>query len=225
MNIEALCAALPEALAHSSIRMPLSCPVAPPSQRELHKDGGGGGGGVARRARAARAPKVKSCATSCGTSSTTPCAASSTSSSFICHLKAGAGCVWGGGRVQVAARSSISFSLPPNARGGAPCRDAGLQTSRPRRPLAQLARGTKGFQSPKMFAVQPRPGGTCSPRRAGSSRGRFESSTRVVLGWFPATGGRPSILWGCGGVGRSQSGSMLLWCAQTMQQGRRMGVS
>jgi len=23
--------------------MPLSCPVAPPSQRELHKDGGGGG--------------------------------------------------------------------------------------------------------------------------------------------------------------------------------------
>ena len=40
-----------EALAHSPSRMPLSCPVAPPSQRELHKDGGGGGGGVARRVR------------------------------------------------------------------------------------------------------------------------------------------------------------------------------
>jgi len=39
--------------------MPLSCPVAPPSQREMHKDGGGGGGGVAMRARAARAPKPK----------------------------------------------------------------------------------------------------------------------------------------------------------------------
>ena len=41
-----------------------------PSQRELHNDGGGGGG-VARRARAARAPKAKSCATSCGTPSAT----------------------------------------------------------------------------------------------------------------------------------------------------------
>jgi len=80
MNIEALCAAPPEALAHSPSKMPLSCPVAPPSQRELHKDGGGG---VAMRARAARAPKAKSCATSCGTSSTTPCAASFTCSSFM----------------------------------------------------------------------------------------------------------------------------------------------
>ena len=70
INIEALCA---EALAHSPSQMPLSCPVASPSQRELHKDGGGGGGGVAMRARAARAPKTKSCATSCGTSSATPC--------------------------------------------------------------------------------------------------------------------------------------------------------
>ena len=52
--------------------MPLSCPVGPAFQRELHKDGGGGGGGVARRARAARAPKAKSCATSCGTSITVP---------------------------------------------------------------------------------------------------------------------------------------------------------
>jgi len=87
INIEALCAALLEALAHSSSQiplscpvaplkrqMPLSCPVAPPSQRKLHKDGGGGG--VARRARAARAPKAKSCATSSKTSSKTPCAAS-----------------------------------------------------------------------------------------------------------------------------------------------------
>ena len=62
INIEALCAAPPEALAHSPCQMPLSCPVAPQSQRELRKDGGGGGGGVARRARAARASKAKSCA-------------------------------------------------------------------------------------------------------------------------------------------------------------------
>ena len=69
--IEALCAAPPEALAHSRSQMPLSCPVllpkrqmplscpvAPPYQRGLHKDGGGGGGGVVGRARAARAPGV-----------------------------------------------------------------------------------------------------------------------------------------------------------------------
>ena len=56
-----------------------------------------------------------------------------------------------------------------------------------------------------IFAVQHRPGRTCSPRRAGSSRGRFESSTRVVLGWFPAAGGHPSSLRGCGGVGKSFS--------------------
>ena len=93
INIEALCAAPPEAFAHSPSQMPLSCPVAPPSQRELNKDGGGGGGGVARRARAARAPKLKSCATSCGTSSTTPRAASFTCSSFMGHLREG---MWGG---------------------------------------------------------------------------------------------------------------------------------
>ena len=82
INTEALCAAPLEALAHSPSQMPLSCPVAPPSQRELHKDGGGGGGGVARRARAARAPKAKSCATPSAapskTSSKTPRAASLT---------------------------------------------------------------------------------------------------------------------------------------------------
>ena len=83
MNIEALCAAPPEAPAISQSQMPLSCPVAPPSQRELHQDGGGGGGGVARRARAARAPKAMSCATSCDTSSATPCAASFTCSFFM----------------------------------------------------------------------------------------------------------------------------------------------
>jgi len=38
LDIEALCAAPPEAFAHSPSQMPLSCPVAPPSQRELHKD-------------------------------------------------------------------------------------------------------------------------------------------------------------------------------------------
>ena len=65
INIEALCAAPSEALAHSPNRMPLNCPVAPATQRELHKDGGGGGG-VAGRARGARTPKAKSCATSCG---------------------------------------------------------------------------------------------------------------------------------------------------------------
>jgi len=45
INIEALCAAPPEALAHSLSQMPLSCLVAPLSQRELHKDGGGSGCG------------------------------------------------------------------------------------------------------------------------------------------------------------------------------------
>jgi len=65
IKIEALCAAPPEALAHSPSQMPLSSPFALPSQRQLRKDGGGGGGGVARRARAAQAPKAKSCATPC----------------------------------------------------------------------------------------------------------------------------------------------------------------
>ena len=91
INLEALCAAPPEVLDHSPSQMPLSCPVAPASLGELHKDGGGGGGGVAGRARAARAPKAKSCATSCGTSSKTPCAASFTCSSFMCHLRVGVG--------------------------------------------------------------------------------------------------------------------------------------
>jgi len=48
------------------------------SQRELYKGGGGGGGGVARRARAAEDQKTRSYATSCGTSSATPCATSFT---------------------------------------------------------------------------------------------------------------------------------------------------
>jgi len=101
--IEALCAAPPEAFAHSPSQMPLNCQVVPPSQRELHKDGGGGGGGVTRRARAARAPKAKSCAMSLGTPSTAPCTESFTGSSFMCRLRAGVG----GARVQVAARRSI----------------------------------------------------------------------------------------------------------------------
>jgi len=84
--IEALCAAPPEALAHSPSQMPLSCPVAPASQLELHKDGGGGGGGgVVRRARAARAPKAKSCTTSSATSYKTSRAASFTCSPFTCR--------------------------------------------------------------------------------------------------------------------------------------------
>ena len=87
MNIEALCAAPPEAFAHSPSQMLLSCPIVPVSHCELHKDGSGGGGGVARRARAARARKAKSCATS----SATPCAASFTCPSFTCNLKAGVG--------------------------------------------------------------------------------------------------------------------------------------
>ena len=109
MNVEVLCAAPLEALAHSPSQMPLSCSVALPSQRELHKDGGGSGGGVARRARAARARKPKSCATSCGTSSTAPCAASFTCSSFMCQLIAGV-CVWGA-RVRVAAQQHAFFGF------------------------------------------------------------------------------------------------------------------
>ena len=56
MDIEALCAAPPEALTHSPSQMPLSCLVAPLSQRELHKDGGGGGGGEWRGEEGARRP-------------------------------------------------------------------------------------------------------------------------------------------------------------------------
>ena len=57
-------------------------PSSPPISAQTSQRQGVGGGGVARRARAAQAPKPKSCATSCGTSFTTPCAAS-----FTCHSK------------------------------------------------------------------------------------------------------------------------------------------
>jgi len=56
INIEALCAAPPEALAHSPSQMPLSCLVAPLSQRELHKDGGGSGVGEWRGEEGAQRP-------------------------------------------------------------------------------------------------------------------------------------------------------------------------
>jgi len=116
MDIEVLCAAPLEALAHSPSQMPLSCPVAPPSQRELHKDDGGGGGdGVARRARAARASKAKSCATSCGIFSAAFCAASFTRSSFMCHLRAGV-CVCGG----VALRAAAYLFSPERWRSPSP---------------------------------------------------------------------------------------------------------
>ena len=64
MNIEAHCAPPPKSLTYSPTQTPLGCPVAPPSQRELHKDGGGGGGGVARRAgprRPSSAPRPVEC--------------------------------------------------------------------------------------------------------------------------------------------------------------------
>jgi len=64
-------------------------PSCAPSQREMHKDGGGGAVGVAMRARAARAPKAKSCATSCGTSF------NALRRVLMCHLRAG---MWGGSR-------------------------------------------------------------------------------------------------------------------------------
>ena len=119
VNIKALCAAPPS-------QMPLSCPVAPPSQRELHKDGSGGGGGIARRARAARAPKARSCATS----SATPCAASFKCSSFMCHLRAGVGKA----RVRVVARRSIPFFAPGKAAFAAPFACSSF-TCRPSLPL------------------------------------------------------------------------------------------
>ena len=125
--IEALCAAPPEAYAHSPSQMPLSCPVAPPSQRELHKDRAAVV--VAwRGGRAPPGPGSPSPAPRPGTSSTTPCAASFTCSSFMCHLSAGVG---GGARVRVAARRSIPFlsaaSLfwPPPLENGA-CHDENL---------------------------------------------------------------------------------------------------
>jgi len=80
---------------------------APISVRTAQRQGGGGGG-VARRARAARARKPKSYATSCATSSTTPCAASFTCSSFMCHLRAG---VWGGEGSRRPAPQHTFFSL------------------------------------------------------------------------------------------------------------------
>jgi len=119
MDMEELCAAPPEALAHNRpSQMSLSCPVAPSSQRELRKKnyGGGGGGGVARRARAARAPKAKAFATSCGTSSEMSCAASFTCSSFMCHQRAG---VWGGlasGSPRAAAYLLLRSPRPLRAR-------------------------------------------------------------------------------------------------------------
>ena len=114
-------AAPPGALAHSPSQMPLSCPVAPPSQREMHKDGGGGGGGVAMSARAARAPKPKSCAASCGKPSATPsaafCVASLACSSFTCRL----GKAWGA--VEHGAchdKTPLRFRPPRHRRAGAP---------------------------------------------------------------------------------------------------------
>jgi len=108
--------------------MPLSCPVAPSSQRELRKGGGGGGGCVARRARTARAPKAKSCATSCGTffatswgtsfatSSAASCAASFTCSSFTCRPREALGryaCVSRGFRRWKMTRATMNtFKLP-----------------------------------------------------------------------------------------------------------------
>jgi len=88
-----------------------------------------------------------------------------------------------------------------------------------------LARGIRVVRGHAFFSVNHRPDRNCSPRRAGSLRGRFESSTRVMLGWFPAAGGHPSSLWGCGGVGRSLFRNLWFRLAQTMQQGRRLWVS
>jgi len=88
INIKALCAAPPEALAHSPSQMPLSCPVAPPSQREMHKDGGGGGGGVAMSPEAQVLPHVLWHALRTALRS---CAVSLACSSFTCRL----GKAWG----------------------------------------------------------------------------------------------------------------------------------
>jgi len=109
-NIEVLYAAHLEALAHSPSQMPLSClslpSCAPISARAAQRQGGGGAG-VARRARAAQAPKAKFCATSCGTSSAAPCAAS-TRARPSCVTKGRRG---GRARVRVTARRSMTFFL------------------------------------------------------------------------------------------------------------------
>ena len=129
--------------------MPLSCPVAPPSQRELHKDGGGGGGGVVMRARAARAPKAKSCATSRGTSSATPCAASLTCSSFMSPK----GRRGGGARVRVAARRSTTF-FPEGLRSPRPLR---ARPSRVERHCHWACRTNNGLRSFKERATMKKP--------------------------------------------------------------------
>ena len=97
INIEALCAEPPEEFCPQPEPNATELPSCTPISARTAQRQGGGGGGVARRARAARAPKPKSCATSFGASSTTPCAASFTCSSFMCHLRAGV-CVGGGSR-------------------------------------------------------------------------------------------------------------------------------
>jgi len=98
-NTEALCAARgtpgsacpqPEP---NATELPSCAPIS--ASCEVRKNGSGGGGGVVRRARASRAPKAKSCATSCGTSSAKSCATPFTCLSFTCRPRAawGAACV------------------------------------------------------------------------------------------------------------------------------------
>ena len=147
MNIEALCAAPPEALAHSRSQMPLSCPVAPPSQRELHQDGGGGGGGVAMRARAARAPKAMSCATSCVASSAAPCAASFTCSFFMSPKGRRVG-----GLASGSPRAAAYLFSPERLRSPRPLR------ARPSRAVLHWAcRTNKGLRTFKERAAMKKP--------------------------------------------------------------------
>ena len=132
--------------------MPLSCLVAPPPQRELHKDGGGGG--IARRARAARAPKATSCTTSSATFFETSCAASLT-----CWRRRRRRWWWCGRGSNVSSSSSRT--------GGRTCTHPGVDEEGPREPVRRHRKMTIGkihtFTLPSCAASFTRPPFTFRP--------------------------------------------------------------
>ena len=152
---------------------------APISARTAQRQGGGGGG-VARRARAARAPKPKSCATSCDTSSAAPCAASFTCSSFTCHLRAGVG--WGSRPGRRAPQHTFLF-LPPERLPSPPLLRA--RPSRVDRHCHWACRTNKGPRTPPQSTPMHKPQSTSTRQLAELSnyrQGAAASSPAVLSG-------------------------------------------